>query len=436
MSEVHKKVEQFLRSQDMYHGDIDMSGTARRFVEQMEAGLAGHDSSLAMIPTYIEMGKSLPVGEPVIVMDAGGTNFRAAAVTFDENGVAVIDKLRKKKMPGIDKEVSATEFFDIIVDYIRDIVEASRRIGFCFSYNCVITPDKDGRLVVFSKEIKAPQVVGQLIGENLKAALKRAGLDSNKHIVILNDTVTTLLSGEAGFTDKQFDSFVGFILGTGTNTCYIEQEKNIKKITGLDAGKEMIINIESGAFEAQQGEIDKKFDASTDSPGMQKFEKMLSGAYLGGLCFETIKSAIEEGLFSSPAAEELKKIKKLNTKNVSDYLAEPSAAFSPLGEAVFNASNYDKAIMEALVGAVIERAAKLVAINISAAILKTGKGKNPDRPVCIVAEGTTYYNMPGLKEKVEQYLDDFLTVQNGCHYQIVHVDNATLIGAAIAGLTN
>ncbi|MFA5424481.1 MAG: hexokinase, partial [Phycisphaerae bacterium] len=399
-------------------------------------GLAGQDSSLAMIPTYIEMGKSLPVGEPVIVMDAGGTNFRAAIVTFDGNGKAVIEKLYKKKMPGIDKEVSAEEFFDIIAGYIGDIIGAGKRIGFCFSYNCEITPEKDGRLVAFSKEIKVPQVVGQLIGENLKAALARAGLDADKRIVILNDTVTTLLSGAAGFSEKQYDSFVGFILGTGTNTCYIEKNENIKKLSKLDAGKEMIINIESGGLDIKRGEIDERFDSTTDSPGMQKFEKMISGAYLGGLCLEVVKFAAEDDLFSSPAAENLKKIKKLDTKNISDYLAEPSAAYSPLGEAIFSASNYDKALMEALIGAIIERAAKLVAINLSAVILKAGKGKNPDRPVCIVAEGTTYYNMPGLKEKVEKYLDEFLTAQNSCHYQIVHVDNATLIGAAIAGLTN
>lgn len=436
MSEVQEKVAAFLKLKGMYHGDIDMEGLCGTFLEEMEAGLQGN-CSLAMIPTYIETGKELPADEPVIVLDAGGTNFRAAVVSFDENGKATIKKLRKETMPGIKEEVTSKKFFDVMTGYIKDIAEESQKVGFCFSYPCEITPEKDGRLTVFSKEIKAPQVVGQMIGENLQAALERAGLDADKQIVILNDTVTTLLAGVAGDEGKQYESFVGFILGTGTNTCYVEQNENITKAQGLNANNEMIINVESGAFDRmQRGQIDEQFDASTENPGIQKLEKMMSGAYLGPLCLEVIRSAVEDELFSSVAAEKIKTIDKLDTKQISDYLAEPSAACSPPGEVLFKASNYDKALMEVLIEAMVERAAKLTAINLSAVVLKSGKGQNPDRPVCIVAEGTTFYNLWGLREKVEKYMEEFLTNKMGRYYKIVHVDNATLIGAAIAGLTN
>ena len=45
-------------------------------------------------------------------------------------------------------------------------------IGFCFSYAAEMTPDKDGKLLYFTKEIKARGVVGELIGANLR---KRTG---------------------------------------------------------------------------------------------------------------------------------------------------------------------------------------------------------------------------------------------------------------------
>lgn len=437
MSEVQERVAEFLRSHGMYHGDVDMEQVAGLFTEQMQAGLEGRESSLAMFPTYIETGKRLPAGKPVVVIDAGGTNFRAAVVSFDEHGNATIKKLRKKVMPGVDRDISRKDFFDVLAGYVQDIVGASETIGFCFSYPCEITPNRDGRLKTFSKEIKAPQVVGQMIGENIKAAFERAEVDANKHVVILNDTVTTLLAGMTGLEERQYDSFIGFILGTGTNTCYVEQNKNISKVPVPDADKEMIINVESGGFDgAPRGEIDKQFDASTSSPGVQKFEKMISGAYLGPLCLEVIRAAVEEELFSSAAAEKLQMIEKLETKDVSDYIAEPSAAYSPIGEALFKASNYDKAAMEALIEAMVTRAAKLTAINLSAVVLKSDKGRNPDRPVCIVAEGTTFHSLPGLKEKVEKYLQEFLKDQKGHYFEIVQVENATLIGAAIAGLTN
>jgi hexokinase len=437
MSEVQEKAAEFLRSHGMYHGDVDMEEVAELFLEQMEAGLAGRESSLAMIPTYIETGKRLGVDEPVIVMDAGGTNFRAAVVSFDEHGKPVIKKLRKKGMPGVDEEVSKNEFFDILAGYIEDIIGQSKKVGFCFSYPCEIFPNKDGKLIRFVKEIHITEIVGQKVGENLNAALERLGISCPKQIVILNDTVTALLAGMAGVEAKKYDSYAGFILGTGTNTCYIEQNKNITKVQGLDTDNEMIINVESGGFDkAPRGKIDVQFDTSTSNPGVHTFEKMISGAYLGPLCLDVIRAAVEDELFSSVAGEKLRAIKKLDTKQISDYLAEPSAACSPPGEALLKASNYDKALMEALIGAMVERAAKLTAINLSAIVLKSGRGKSADKPVCTVAEGTTFYSLPGLKEKVEGYLREFLVGQKGCYYEIAQVENATLIGAAIAGLTN
>jgi hexokinase len=69
MSEVQEKVAEFLSSQGMYHGDIDMDAVCSTFLKEMKTGLDGLESSLAMIPTYIETGKELPADEPVIVMD-------------------------------------------------------------------------------------------------------------------------------------------------------------------------------------------------------------------------------------------------------------------------------------------------------------------------------------------------------------------------------
>ena len=437
MSDIQEKVAAFLSSHGMYHDDISADQVCEMFLGQMKAGLAGADSSLAMIPTYIETDRELPANEPVIVMDAGGNNFRSAVVSFDEHGKPEIKKLRKKAMPGIGKEISREEFFDTLTDYIKDIVEASSEIGFCFSYPCEALPNKDCKLIRFVKEINLSEILGQRIGENLNASLARSGFTGQKHVVILNDTVTALLAGMASFEHRQYDGYIGFILGTGANICYVEKNSSITKVKNLDPDKNQIINVESGGFgKAPRGRIDQQFDASTNNPGVHTFEKMISGAYLGPLCLEVINKAAEEELFSSATTEKLKGIKKLDTKQLSDYLAEPPAPFHPLGEALLDAGNYDKAMTEALVKAIVERAAKLTAITLAAAVLKSGKGKNADKPVCIVAEGTTFYKLPGLREKADEYLQEFLVGQKGRYYEIVYVENATLIGAAIAGLTN
>ena len=98
-----------------------------------------------------------------------------------------------------------------------------------------------------------------------------------KQIVLLNDTVATLLAGKSASFGKDYDSFIGFILGTGTNTCYIESNRNIGKVKNLDPAKSQIINIESGNFrKVPQTDLDIIFDNTTVNPGDYKFEKMFA----------------------------------------------------------------------------------------------------------------------------------------------------------------
>ena len=75
----------------------------------------------------------------------------------------------------------------------------------------------------FSKEIRAPEVEGTLVGAGLAEALERAGVRGKRTTVLLNDTTATLLAGRSAAEDtRQYDGYVGYILGTGTNAAYLE----------------------------------------------------------------------------------------------------------------------------------------------------------------------------------------------------------------------
>ncbi len=421
----------------MYHGDIRIQETCEVFLDQMDRGLAGRKSSLAMLPTYIGTERELPRNRPVIVMDAGGTNFRVATVMFTDAGLAEISDFKVYSMPGITAEVGKDEFFGTMAGYVRDIADKSDNVGFCFSYPIEMFPSKDGRALYFSKEIKAPDAAGQMIGENMGLAMRGMDLRGDKHFVLLNDTVATLLAGRGESTGRKYDTYIGFILGTGTNTSYVESNRNIGKARDLDLEKSQIVNVESGGFgKAPRGRIDKRFDAASVSPGINTFEKMISGAYIGPLCLVTALAGAKERLFSKTAAERLSAIQVATTKDISDFLSRPEARDNLLSSALVDAPEEDVITLYHLVDALVERAAKLTAINLSSVALKSGKGRNPCRPICIVAEGTTFYYLKSLRRKVEYYLKQYLVDRKRVHYEIVNVENATLIGAAIAGLTN
>ena len=436
MKELQDKVRQFLTQCQAGHDDIDMGQLCEVFHSEMRNGLAGQVSSLAMIPTYIEVGRDVPTDQPVIVLDAGGTNFRIATVRFDGSGQASFENLIQKPMPGLERETSKDEFFGTIAEYMAGVADASDKIGFCFSYPTEILPNKDGRLVHFCKEVKAKEVEGELIGENLLAAMVRAGHKGNKSVVILNDTVATLLAGVSASYEMAYDSYIGFILGTGSNCCYVESNSNISKTSGLDDSAEQIINVESGGFaKMPQGTIDIQLDESTLDPGRYTFEKMFSGAYLGPLCLKALQEGVRQGLLSKVVAEKMFAIEDLQTKDVNDFLRSPRGG-NPLAAICAAGTVEDRAVIWYVLDGLIERAAKLVAALLSSVVLKSDKGQNPCEPVCITAEGTTFYELKSLKTKIESYLRSFLQEQHGRYAEIVNVENATLIGAAIAGLTN
>ena len=128
-----KKVEEFLRKYNMDCGSIDISKTCELFIEEMQKGLAGKDSSLKMIPTYIDIGNKISVNEPVIVMDAGGTNFRIACIYFDKDRKPVIDNIARHHMPGTKEIIGKDEFFETICEYMVPVLNKSDNISFCFS---------------------------------------------------------------------------------------------------------------------------------------------------------------------------------------------------------------------------------------------------------------------------------------------------------------
>jgi hexokinase len=334
-------------------------------------------------------------------------------------------------MPGLDGEISKDEFFNTIASYIKPNAELSDRIGFCFSYPTEIYPDKDGRLLQFCKEVQAPEVIGELIGKSL---LETLGMEE-KQIVLLNDTVATLLAGKSASMGREYDSYIGYILGTGTNTCYIESTSNIAKLKNSYPSKSQIINIESGKFDkVAQTDLDILFDSTTMNPGDYRFEKMIAGGYLGGICLSALKAAAREGVFTQNATFAILALDDLTSEEANKYVTDPAAICGSLFPCMKDKTDAENCIK--IIDCIIDRAAKLVAANMAAVILKTNKGKSAEKPILITIEGTTFTKMHNLSKYFEKYLADYLQGDRKRYYEFTEVQQSSLVGAALAALIN
>ena len=100
----------FINSNRLTAESISPTTIIKDLINEMEKGLAGNKSSLAMLPSYINTDFSLPLNTPVIALDAGGTNFRVAVISFRENNRMDIEDYQTYMMPGIENEVCKKNF--------------------------------------------------------------------------------------------------------------------------------------------------------------------------------------------------------------------------------------------------------------------------------------------------------------------------------------
>ncbi len=434
------KVLDFLNRHNLNPDEISMDDLCEYFMREMKAGLAGEASSLPMIPSYCSPDGKPKAGQKVVVIDAGGTNLRTCIVEFSQELKPEIKEFKKTHMPGSDREVSAKEFFSILANELKHIVDQCDRIGFCFSYAAQILPNHDGIPFALSKEIKAPEIVGKKLGEGLLSELASRGHDvSNKKIIILNDTVATLLASQSQNIDNKYDGCIGFILGTGTNTAYIEKSSRITKLPkDVEVSENQIINVESGALTLSLGDIDKTFLASTKDPTIHNFEKMISGAYLGPLGWFIIRAAIDEGLLSSKFIRQFDSFAPTS----NSVTALDLSAFLELSQSndVFtnymngeDSSKQDIYVLEHILRAHIARAAKLTAVNLASAVLITDYGKDKEHPILINADGTTFYKTPGLRDLTVEYLKNYLA-EKGRYANFTQIEDSPIIGSAIGAV--
>jgi hexokinase len=444
-----REVSDFAHFYGFHYDNLDPVSLMHDVLLHIERGLEGRASSLPMIPSYISPVSHVPPGKTVLALDAGGTNLRASLVRFDEQGKAAAQETRKVPMPGTQGHLSAERFFDEIAAVTAPLLDkagsAVEGIGFTFSYPMTITEDADGIPLTFSKELDIPEVTGKPVGRGLRDALARRGVKFSGPIVLLNDTVATLLSGVVeipsdGEEEKTPDTYgipggpvIGLILGTGFNTAY--PERSIPKI-GFESPNPQIVVCETGTFGINcQGILDREYDATTKNPGVYTLEKATSGAYIGPLTLHILKQAVKDGVLRFKRSGELLAMPALQTRDLNYFRHHPLAAEGPLGGIIGPDEADALAAILYIAQIVTERGAMLSAAVVGACVERVRTGYEGYSPVRVAVEGTTYMIYKGMRQALESWLHIMLFNGKPRSYVIAPVEQASLFGAAVAALS-
>ncbi len=414
---------EFIKRHGMEYRYIRIDELLDAYLDEMQRGLDGKSSSLLMLPSYVNTAGSVQRGRPVVAVDAGGTNLRIALIEFDDFGECVfLNEIIKLKMPGVGEVIDADAFFDRLSGWLLPYMKKASDVAVSFAYPTEILPNLDGRIVRMVKEVSISGMEGQLLGRRLEQTLMSKGARSCR-VVVTNDAVASALAGMAERPGEGYGSFIGVILGTGNNGCYIEKNAKIGKLIGLPRQGTMMINTEGGGYAlAPRSELDIAFDSTTNDPGYHICEKMVSGAYIGPLCEFLLKKAAEEKVFGPY----MQKLCNITSADADKFLRDGDGK---IAESCMMPGDMENAY--AIVENTVLRSARLCALQMAAMAVKSEK-KGSNR-VCITAEGSTYYKMFGLQEEVLRTLHPCMEAL-GLSADVLDVENAVLKGCAIAGL--
>ncbi len=379
------------------------------FHAEMRKGLSGHESSLKMIPSFVDRPKGNEKGK-FIALDLGGTNFRVLAVELDGVGNSIVSAVSKFAIPKKDMEGTGEQLFDFIADCIDSFLTENNidrknfyDLAFTFSFPVKQTNIVSGSLIVWTKGFTAKGVEGEDVIILLNEALSRKNISCIKVAALANDTVGTLAA--RSYTDPTCD--LGVIMGTGTNACYREKLSNIPKLRGPDPEGYMIVNMEWGNFDKLRlTRYDKQLDEASVNPGAMYLEKMVSGMYLGEVTRLIVIDLIKRDLMflnEPDAAESFKKKDSLKTEHMSliegdetENLGETEQFLNNSG--ITNTTLHDRTLLKRLCEFVSARAARLGAAAICAVI--TWMDPELDDMHTVAVDGSLFGKYPGFGAKI------------------------------------
>ena len=348
------------------------------------------------------------------------------------------------------------------------------QLGFTFSFPVNQIGINRGTLARWTKGFDIEDAIGKDVCELLQIEIDALHLPV-KVAALVNDTVGTLMARSYTSPGKT-GTLLGAIFGTGTNGAYVEKLDKITKLASMQGSEydkstgEMIVNTEWGSFDNQLSTLpntpyDDALDQESVNPGIQIFEKRVSGMFLGEILRRALLSLIKDpkcqlfkdensgtnDIHSTTAIADDSPLYKqwgLDTSFLSIVQADTTPGLQSTRQSLARdlgidaASTEDAEAVKILVAAIGKRAARLSAVAVAGVIISTGNHipKGPkgeaDDVVDIGVDGSLVEFYPGFEELLREALSeiDEIGVEGEQRVRIGIAKDGSGVGAALIAL--
>ena len=425
-------------------------------------------------------------------VDLGGTNFRVCSVhlngdsTFNltYNKVAIprelmLAKTSKELFGFLAKQI---ELF--LKEHHEEHFEAHQRrrksakpgedyetedifqLGVTFSFPVQQLGINKGNLIRWTKGFDIPDAIGKDVCALLQQEIDLLHLPV-KVAALVNDTVGTLMARSYAAPGKT-STLIGAIFGTGTNGAYVEKITNLQKPGDGQYDKstgEMVINSEWGSFDNQLNVLpntpyDKKLDEDSVNPGIQIFEKRVSGMFLGEITrlavldlyekpslslFKDVSSSTNNGKAATRVGEGSGLFQQwgLDSSLMSIAAADTTPELSTLRKELESQLQIRSATVEEarafkdISYAVGRRSARLSAVALGSIVMQSGRLKETKgEPVDIGADGSLVEHYPSFRDMIYEAFNkiDGIGAEGTERIRIGIAKDGSGVGAALIAL--
>ncbi|KAF7313096.1 Phosphotransferase [Mycena kentingensis (nom. inval.)] len=419
------------------------------FKDTLELGLEKHKQIVPMIPTFVF---GWPTGQEkgnYLSVDLGGTNLRVCLVTLEGEGKFEVTQT-KYRLTEEQKQEDGQKLFDFCAECLKTFVDTNLQdensglvlkegqklpLGFTFSYPCSQERIDHGELIRWTKGFGAPNTEGHDVAAMFRASLDKYSLPIEL-TALINDTTGTLIASH--YVNPK--TKIAVIFGTGCNAAYMEDAKDVPKLhpSGIKDGQ-MAINCEWGAFDSFEHEhlprtkYDATVDETSNKPGEQAFEKLISGRYLGEILRLVLCELIDEGIvFLGQNTYKLEVPYAFDTAFLSLMESDPTDELL-MAIGIFThffaleTTLAERQFFRALAKLIGRRAARLSACGIAAIVSKMGY---LEEGCSVGADGSLYNKYPGFADRVHEGLQDIFG-DKGRNIITHHAEDGSGVGSAI-----